>query len=90
MDNQIGAPMERLAEIRCRQSIVDDQRYTGVLGNGGDGFQINDHAARIGQDFDEDRLAFRRQGLAEVLRVGGIDKIAMPTQTLKADAELGD
>ena len=36
----------------------------------GDALDVDDDPARIGEVLDEDRLALRRQRLAEILRLG--------------------
>ena len=78
MYDQVGAPFEGAAQIRRRQGVIDDQRNAGVLGDGDDVFQVEHDAAGVGQDFDEYRLALRRQGAAEVFRVLGVNKMTIP------------
>src|SRR5690606_29905567 len=52
--------------------------------------EVGDDAARIGEAFDEDRLALRRHRALEVLRVVGIDEDDVPAELLEAAAELRD
>ena len=54
----------------------------------GNGAQIHDNAARIGKAFDKNRLAFRRQRTAEILRLGRVHEMAGPAKFLEAECEL--
>ena len=87
--DDVGAPIERAAQIGCRQRIVDDQRDAGLMRDRRHLLDIDDDAARIGQVLDKDRLAAGGQGAAEVFRVGRIDEMAGPAELLERQAELG-
>ncbi len=69
MDHDVRAMLDRADQIRRGERVIDDQRNAGLAGHGGDRGDIEDHAAGIGDGFDEDRLGFRRQRLFEA---GGI------------------
>ena len=51
-------------------------------------FEVDDDAAGVGQAFDEDRLAARRQRTAEILRIVRIDEMAGPAELLERQSEL--
>ena len=90
MDDNVRAVLDRPAEVRGRQRIVDDQRQAGLVGDLRHGRDVDHDAARIGEILDEDRLAFRRQRLAEIFRLGRIDEVAGPAELLERQAELGE
>ena len=79
-DIEAVAVVDRLAQIRRRQGVVDDQRDAGLVRDGRDLLDIDDDAAGIGEALDKDRLAARRQRPAEILRVGRIDEMALPAE----------
>ena len=83
MDDDVGTPFDRAAEVGAGQRVVDDQRQAGRVRDRRDRFEVHHHAAGVGEAFDEDRLAARRQRPAEVLGVGRVDEAAVP-------AELGE
>ena len=89
MGDDVRAPFERTAEVWGGQRVIDDQRYPGRMRHLGDGGDIDDDSAGVGQAFDEDRLAFRCQGAAEILWVRRIDEMAGPTEFFERQAELG-
>ena len=90
MNDHVGPPFQGPEEVGRRHGVVDDERDPGLVGDGGDGLDVQDDAARVGQHFDEDGLAFGCQRLPEVLGIGGIDEMAGPAEALEADPELGD
>ena len=61
MDDDVGAPFERPAEIGRGQRVVDDQRDARFVRDVGDRLEVDDDAAGIGEALDEDRLGLRRQ-----------------------------
>ena len=90
MHDNVGAELERPAEIGRRQGVVDHQWHAGFMGDGGDGFQVTNHAARIGQAFDEHDLGLVGHRGAKILRIVGIDEIGMPAHFRERMAHLGD
>ena len=70
MHDDVGAVLDRPAEIGRRQRVVDDERQARLVRDLRDGLDVDDDAAGIGEVLDEDRLALRRQRLAEVLGLG--------------------
>src|SRR5271165_2314930 len=89
MADNVSAPPEWLAEIGGRQCIVDDQRNTRPMGNRCNPFEIENDAARIGEVLDKDGLDPRGQRLAEILRIGRVDKMASPAELFERQPELG-
>ena len=88
MNDDVGAVLDRPAQIRGRQRVVDDQRNARLMGDVGDALDVHDNAAGVGEVLDEDRLAFRGQRLAEILRLGRIDEMAGPAELLERQTEL--
>ena len=60
MHDDVGAVVDRLAEVGRRQRVVDDQRHAGASRDVGDRLDVGDDAAGIGDRLDEDRLGLRR------------------------------
>jgi hypothetical protein len=89
MTDDVGAPLERPAQIGRRQGVVDDQRDSGRVRDLRDLLDIDNDAAGIGEVLDKDRLALRGQRAAEILRIGWVDKMAFPAEHLERQAELG-
>ena len=56
MDDDVGAVLDRPAEIGRRERVVDDERHAGASRDLGDRLDVGDDAARIGDQLDEDRL----------------------------------
>ena len=90
MDDDVGAMLDRPAEVGGRERVVDDQRQARLVGDLRHRRDVDHDAARIGEVLDEDRLAFRRQRAAEILRLGRIDEMAGPAELLERKAELGE
>ena len=88
MNDEVGAVLDRPAEIRGRQRVVDDQRDACPMRDFGDALDVDDNAAGVGEVLDEDRLALRGQRLAEILRLGRVDEMAGPAELLERQAEL--
>ena len=63
--DDVGAVLLRLAQVRRRQRVIDDERHAGLLGDGGDGRQVDEDAARVGDRLAEDRPRLRRDRLGE-------------------------
>src|SRR6266446_5505222 len=88
MDDQIRAPFERPAQIGGGEGVVDNERDTGLMRDPPDLFDIDDDATGVGEVLDEDRLAFGGERPAEILRIGRVDKMALPAELLERQAEL--
>ena len=90
MHDDVGAVFDRPDQIGRGERVVDDQRNAGFLGDRGDGGDVSDNAAGIGDELDEDRLDLRCQRGAKRLRVGRIGKAYRPTAFLEGVRELVD
>ena len=90
MHDDIGAILDRPHQIGRGERVIDDQRHAGFLGDRGDGGDVSNNAAGIGDRLDEDRLDLRRQRGAERLRVGRIGKAHRPAAFLEGVRELVD
>ena len=90
MHHDVGAVLDRPAEIGRRQRVVDDQRHAGAFGESRDRRDIGDDAARIGDRFDEDRLGFGRNRALEARDVVGIGPHHVPAEILERVVELID
>ena len=89
MDHQVGAPIERPAEIGRGQCVVDDDGDSEFAANRGDHLEVNDHTTRIGKILAENELDLVGHRGAHVLRLRHIDEMAGPPELGKALPELG-
>ena len=80
MGDQVGAPVEGIAQVGRRDGVVDDQGDAGFMGYVGDFLDVDDDAPRVGQIFTEDGFALGCQRFAKILRVGRIDEVALPAE----------
>ena len=58
MHDDVGAVIDRLAQIGRGERVVDDQRHAGLARDIGDRLDVGDDAAGIGDRLDEDALVF--------------------------------
>ena len=73
MHDDVGAMLDGAGEVGRGQRVVDDEGHACLLGDGGDGIEVGDDAAGIGNRLDEDRLGLRCQCRAKrgsIRRVG--------------------
>ena len=90
MHDDVRAVVDRLQQVGRRQRIVDDQRHTGAFGDLGDGLNVHDDPAGIGDGFDEDRLGAGRDRRLEGREVVGVGPFRRPAEILVAVIELVD
>ena len=90
MNDDVGAVVDRLAEVGRRQRVVDDQRHAGAAGDVGDRLDVGDDAAGIGDQLDEDRLGLRRHRALERRDVVGVGPRHVPAEILERVIELVD
>ena len=88
MNDEVGAVLDRPAQVRGRERVVDDQGHARLVRDFGDALDVDDDAAGVGEVLDEDRLALRGQAFAEILRLGRIDEMAGPAELLERQPEL--
>ena len=77
-------------EIGRGQRVVDDERHARLFGHRGNGFEVGDDAAGIGDRLDEDRLGLGRERGAERVGVGRIGPPHLPAAFLEGMGELVD
>src|SRR4029077_19319689 len=65
------------------------ERDAGLVGDRRDPFEVEYDAAGVGEVLDKDRLGPRGQRLAEILRLGRVDKMAFPAELFERQPELG-
>ena len=90
MDHDVGAMLDRLAQIGRGQRVVDNERNAGALGNFCNRRNVGDAPARIGDGFNEDRLGLGRQGLLDRIHVFRIGPHHMPAEGFEGMVELVD
>ena len=88
--DDVGAVLLRLAQVRRRQRVIDDERHARLLGDGGDGRQVDEDAARIGDRLAKDRPRLRRDRLFERSGIGRIRPSDVPIELLERVIELVD
>ena len=64
--DDVGAPLDRPAQVRSCDRRVDDQRDAGTVGDCGEALEIGDDAGRVGDDFGVDQLRVRLHRGGEV------------------------
>ena len=77
-------------EIGGCQRIIDDKGHAGLTGNAGNGLNVTDNAAGIGEGFNEDRLGAGGDGRfkrAQIIRIGPFGR---PAKVLIGMVELVD
>ncbi len=82
MDHDVGAVLDRPAQVRRRQCVVDDQRHAGRVRNRGDGGDIEHVELRVTERLGVQRLGIGFDGAPKIFRVAGVDEG-------RVDAELG-
>ena len=90
MHDDVGAVLDRPAEIGRGQRVVDDVGHAGFLGDRRDRLDVGDDAARIGDRLDEDRLGLRRDRALEAADVVGVRPHHVPAEILEGVVELVD
>ena len=56
VDDDVGAVVERAAQVRARERGVHDQREPGLVGDVGERFEVRDRARRVGDDLGVEQL----------------------------------
>ena len=82
MDDDIGAMLERLHQVRRGQRVVEDERQSIFMRDIGDRPNVQRIQARIADGFREDGFGALVDGGAQVLRVAAVEEAGR-------DAELG-
>jgi hypothetical protein len=90
MHHDVGAVVDRPAQIGGGERVVDDERNSGALRHRGNRRDVGDDAARIGDRLDEDRLGLGRDGALESPDVVRIGPHHVPAEVLEGVIELVD
>ena len=77
MHDDVGAVFEGPHQVGRRHCVVDDERDAVLLGDGRDRLDVDDDAARIGDQLDEDRLG--PFGVTAASKVSGSSDSAQTT-----------
>ncbi len=88
VNNDIGAMLDRPAQIGRCHGVVDHQRHAGLMRNRGHLFDIQNVHARIGDGLAIDRARLRRDRFAEILRIVGLHEFHVDSQAAEAHVEL--
>jgi hypothetical protein len=88
MDDYVRSEIDRPAEERGRERVVDDERYPRVMCYGRNGFYIEDIPERVSYRFGEYSLRFFRYRFPEILRIVGIDECRIYAEVPEVDIEL--
>ena len=89
VDDDVGAMFERAAEIRGGEGVVDHQRHAGLVGDLGDGGDVEHADLRVADRLAVEHPRPRRDRPAEVLRIGRIDEDDVDAPAPQRDVELG-
>src|SRR5215218_7522723 len=90
MHNDIGAMVDRLAQIWRCQRVIDDEWNAGAARDFRYRLDVGDDAAGIGNRLDENRFCLRADGALERADVVGIGPHHVPAETLEGMIELVD
>src|SRR3954464_7849933 len=88
MNDNVGAKLYWLAQIRRRKRIVDNQRHASLPGHLCDRFDVEHIDLRITHGLCIDRPRFRRNGLAEIFGIVGIHEDGMDAKLPERYVEL--
>ena len=90
MHDDVGAVIDRLAEVRRGERVVDDIRHARAFGDLRDRLHVGDDAAGIGDQLGEDRLGLRADRALERGQIVGIGPHNVPAEILERVIELVD
>ena len=69
MHDDVGAEIERPAEIGRGHRVVDDHRHAVAVGDLGETFDVDDVAGRVADRLEEHRLGLLVDGLVEAVEI---------------------
>ena len=88
MDNNIGAEVQRLGQVRGRKCRVDNERDAVVMGDFGHRLKIDDLEGRVGDRLDKKRPCLLVDRLGKVLRIVGVDQLHLDAEGRQDVVEL--
>ncbi len=90
MDHDVGSPLDRTVEVRCRDRGVDDERDVVGMRDVGEPFEIRDLAGRVGDDLGEEQLRLVGDRGRVVRRIGTLHERRLDPEATQGHVELGD
>ncbi len=87
MEHDVGTQGQRPAEHRRGKGIVDHQRNLGLMGDGGDGRDVQHLAAGIADGLAQHQPRRGRDGLAEAVMVARIDEGRLDAEARQGEAQ---
>ncbi len=88
--HDVGSVIDRLAQVRRCQRVVDDKRHAGLAGDIGNRLDVGDDAAGVGDRLDEDRLGLVVYGPFERTDIVRFGPSHVPAKILERMGELVD
>ena len=89
VDHDIGAVIERAADVGRGESVIDHQRDVMLMRDFGHGFDIENVAAGVGDGLAIDAAGAGRDGLAEIFGIVGLDEGGVVAQSAEATRRTG-
>ena len=89
MHDQRRAVLDRVAEVGRRRSVVHDERYARVVGDGADGVEVGNVPARVGNRLAEDRTRVVIDRGFDGVNIIEVDEFAFPSKAFEHVLELG-
>ena len=90
VDHDVGAPLDRPAQVGRGERVVDDQRELVLVGDGRHGLDVEHVARRVADRLAEERLRVRPDGLPPRVRVVGVDPGQLDVHLAQQVLELVD
>ncbi len=88
MHDDVGAVLERPAQIRRGERVVDDERQPGLARDGADRLDVEHVVERIADGLGVERLRLGRERAPEVFRIVGIDEVRGDAEAAQLVVEL--
>ena len=88
VDDDVGAVLERAAQPRRRQRVVDDQRNARRVRDLRDRGQVRDVELRVAERLDVERLRLGPDRRREVARIVAVDERRLDAELRERDGEL--
>ena len=88
MDDQVGAPLERPAQVRRRERVVDDERRSDLVRDRRGELDVEHVAARVRDRLGEERLRLGRDGAAPAVGVVHVDPVERDLELPREVVEL--
>src|SRR6185503_3356137 len=83
----IGAPLDRPAQVRRGHGVVHDQRNLGLVRDPRHRLDVDDVDERVAERFGVEQLGVLLQRPPEVLGLGGIDEGGLDAELLQVDVQ---